>query len=87
MTLNDIIIVVTAFVTLIIGALAKKFLWKEAKYIPYQNLVIGLLVGVIAYFTGTIETLPSAIITGCASTLAAGGLYDAGKVGKKDGTK
>jgi len=84
-TLNDIIIVVTAFVTLIIGALAKKFVWKKSKYIPYQNLIIGLLVGIIAYFTGTIDNLVSALITGCASTLAAGGLYDAGKVGKKDG--
>lgn len=85
MTLQDIVIVVTAFVTLIVGALAKKFLWKEGTYIPYQNLAIGLLVGIIAYFTGVIANLPSAIITGCASTLAAGGLYDAGKVGKKDG--
>ena len=57
MTLNDIIIVVTAFVTLIIGALAKKFVWKQSKYIPYQNLIIGLLVGIIAYFTGTIDNL------------------------------
>ena len=85
MTLQDIIIVVTAFVTLIIGALAKKFLWKESKYIPYQNLAIGILVGIIAYYTGVIPNLVSALITGCSSTLAAGGLYDAGKVGKKDG--
>lgn len=85
MTLNDIIIVVTTFVTLILGSLAKKFVWKESKYIPYQNLIIGILVGIIAYLTGTIDNLASSLITGCASTFAAGGIYDTRKVGKKDG--
>ena len=85
MTLNDIIVVVTAFVTLILGALSKRFLWKESEIIPYQNLLIGVIVGAVAYLTGTISNPASALITGCASSLAAGGLYDAGKVGKKDG--
>lgn len=84
MTLNDIIVVVTAFVTLIIGELAKKFIWKKADYIPYQNLIIGILVGSISFISGLIDSFPTAIIIGCSSTLAAGGLYDTGKAVKKN---
>lgn len=86
MTMNDIVIVVSAFITLVMGAMAKKFNWVTKNYIPYQNLIIGIIVGIIAYCTELVENPISAIITGCASTLMAGGIYDVTKVGDNDAT-
>ena len=43
MTINEIVMVVTAFVTLIFGELSKRFGWVEKRYIPYQNIVIGII--------------------------------------------
>ena len=37
MTMEEIIIVVTALVTLIFGELAKRFKWVKKKYIPYRS--------------------------------------------------
>ncbi len=76
MTMEEIIIVVTALVTLIFGELAKRFKWIKKKYIPYQNLVIGVLAGLLVYFTGLCESPVQSIITCLCSALCAGGTYD-----------
>lgn len=83
MTMNEVIIVVTTFVTYVFGILAKKFKWVKSKYIPIQNLVIGLLAGLLVYFSGLSENLLSSIIICMASALTAGGAYDITKVGEK----
>lgn len=83
MTMNEVIIVVTTFVTYVFGILAKKFKWVKSKYIPIQNLIIGLLAGLLVYFSGLSDNVLSSIIICMASALTAGGTYDLLKVGEK----
>lgn len=48
---------VISFITLILGQISKKIGWVDKKYIPYQTCVIGLVSGVICYFTGLTENV------------------------------
>lgn len=75
MTLEQIIIVVTPVITFIFGLLAKKFNWMESKYIPVQNLIIGLIVSVLYYFMIDSSDVVNAVIIAF-SGLIAGGTYD-----------
>ena len=79
MTINDVLLVVTAFVTYVFGLLAKKFKWVKSKYIPAQNLIIGIVAGTLVYIAGVEENLASAIIICSAAAFAAGGVYDFSK--------
>lgn len=76
MTIEEIVMVVTALVTLIFGELSKRLGWVKKKYIPYQNLVIGIVAGLLVYFTGLSESIVASIITCLCSSLCAGGTYD-----------
>jgi len=67
---------IIAFVTLILGEITKKFKWINKKFIPYQNLVIGLISGVICYFTGLKENIIISIVTCIIASYSAGGIYD-----------
>lgn len=84
MTMNEIVIVVTAFITYVFGILSKKFDWVESTYIPVQNLLIGFIAGLLVYVSGINSNPISSIIVCCASALTAGGAYDLGKAGKND---
>ena len=84
MTTNEIIIVTTAFVTYVFGILSKRFNWMESNYIPVQNLLIGIIAGLLVYYGGLNTSLISSVIVCCAAALTAGGAYDLGKVGKND---
>ena len=77
-----ITMVVTAFITWLLGLLAKKYEWKTEDYIPLQNAIIGVLAGVIIYLTGLNTNMLNAIITGIFSAMTAGGMYDLTKTGK-----
>ena len=79
MTINEIVMVVTAFVTLIFGELSKRFGWVEKRYIPYQNIVIGIIAGLLVYFTGLEESLLASFLSCLFSALCAGGAYDLSK--------
>lgn len=50
MELSSIIVIVTVFVTLICGIIAKKVKWFNNKLIPIQNLLIGIIAGGIYYY-------------------------------------
>ncbi len=76
MTIEEIVMVVTALVTLIFGELSKRFGWVKKKYIPYQNIVIGILAGLLVYFTGLCDSLVASFVTCLFSALCAGGAYD-----------
>lgn len=84
MTINEVIIVVTAFVTFVFGIITKKFGLVQSKYIPLQNLIIGIIAGVLVYFSGLNDSIISSIIICAASALTAGGAYDMKKVGEKE---
>lgn len=71
MELEAIIIVVTFFVTLICGVIAKRVEWFNNKLIPIQNLAIGVIAGVIYYIIT--QDLNMVIM---AVGLGAGGTYD-----------
>ncbi len=84
MTMNDIIIVTTAFITYVFGILAKRFNWATKDYIPVQNLTIGFFGGLLLYLSGLNDNIISSVIICSAASLTAGGVYDLGKVGKDD---
>jgi hypothetical protein len=75
---------IITFVTLIIGSISKKYNLINKKYIPIQNIVIGLISGVIAYLTGLESNFFSAITICLISSLSAGGIYDTIKIRKDE---
>lgn len=75
-TLTTIISFTTLVITYIFGILSKKFGWLESKYIPFQNALIGIIAGVIAFVLGLVEDLATAVIICVISAFGAGGGYD-----------
>ena len=77
MTVESIIGLVTTIMTLIFGYISKKFGIVNKKYIPIQNICIGVFSGILCYFAGLRDNLLVIILTCLISSLGAGGLYDA----------
>lgn len=75
---------VITFVTLLLGQITKKLGFVDKKYIPYQSCVIGLISGVICYFTGLVDNVLVSILTCLISSLSASGLYDTLEVHTKE---
>lgn len=74
-TIETILTLITAVVSYIFGELSKKFHWVENKYLPLQNLAIGLLSAVVYYLVVDDSDIGTAIIMAF-SGLMAGGAYD-----------
>lgn len=74
--MNLTITSVIAFVTLLLGQITKKLGWVNKKYIPVQNLLIGLLSGVICWLLELEPNVIKALITCIIASYGAGGLYD-----------
>ena len=72
LTIKTVIIAVTLF----LGQITKKFKWFDKRYIPWQNLVIGLVSGVICYLTDLEANLATSLVKCIVASYAAGGLYD-----------
>lgn len=69
--------IVTAVVTYILGAINKAFIPKiDNKYIPFQNVLIGLISGFICYFSGVETNLGLAIIECLGVCILTGGSAD-----------
>ena len=68
---NEILTIVTFFVTLILGFITKKYPKISNKIIPIQNLSIGLIVAIVE-FAITKNFKVSIAVSG----LLAGGTYD-----------
>ena len=79
-----IIMIVTAIVTGIFGILTKKFEWDSSEYIPIQNILIGIISGLLVYLTGLNESIINSLIICVFSSLTAGGAYDVTKINKKE---
>lgn len=75
---------VIAFVTLLLGQITKKLGWVNKKYIPIQNLVIGLVSGVICWLLELEPNIIKAIITCVIAGYGAGGLYDNLNINKSE---
>lgn len=82
MTLELIFAVVTAVITGLLGCLTKNRVI-PSKYIPLQNIVIGIVSGLIAVYFGLFQDIPTALIMSLAIALGVGGAYDATQIPKK----
>lgn len=71
MDISTIITIVTVVVTFICGLIAKKVSWFNNKLIPIQNLLIGIIAGVIYYLIT--KDINMVIVT---VGLGTGGAYD-----------
>jgi hypothetical protein len=81
-TTELIFAVVTAVVTGVLGAITKKRVI-PSKYVPLQNILIGILSGLIARYFGLFQDIPTAILIMVATALSVGGAYDALQIPKK----
>lgn len=81
-TVEAIIGVCNIIVTYIFGILAKKFNWIESKYIPLQNLLIGIFAGVLSNLVGLSDNLCISVVSCVIGAMSAGGIYDTIKTRK-----
>lgn len=70
-------VIIIAIIAYICGAVTKIFIDEiPNKYIPIQNVVIGLISALICYFTGIESNLLQAIVLCLVATMGAGGIAD-----------
>ena len=74
---------IITFVTLIMGMISKKFSIMNSKHIPFQNVLIGIVSGVLVFLTDLEPNILNDIITCLIASLGAGGLYDTIKAKSK----
>jgi len=82
MSMELIFSVVTAVVTGVLGAIMKNRV-VPSKFIPIQNMLIGLLAGCLALYFKLFNDAPTAIIVSLAISMGVGGTYDAIQIPKK----
>ena len=70
-------VIIIAIIAYICGAITKIFIDEiPNKFIPIQNVVIGLISAAICYFTGIESNLLQAIVLCLVATMGAGGIAD-----------
>ena len=70
-------VIIIAIIAYICGAITKIFVDSiPNKYIPIQNVVIGIISALICYFTGVEPNLLQAIVLCLVATMGAGGIAD-----------
>ena len=67
---------VVLFTTLVFGTICKSLNICTKNNIPLQNLVIGILAGILCYFIDVVSNIFEAVILCVISSLSAGGIYD-----------
>lgn len=75
MSIEIIFGVVQAIVTAIAGIIFKKT-DVPARYIPIQNIIIGVICGFLAYYFGIYTDIPTSLMLCLAISLGVGGAYD-----------
>ena len=69
--------VIVMLVAYVLGAISKMFIDKlPNKFIPIQNVLIGILSGVICFFLKVNDNLLNSIVVCLMSTFSAGGMAD-----------
>jgi ABC-type enterochelin transport system permease subunit len=77
-------ILIVALVTYIFGAITKAFIDSiPNKFIPLQNVIIGIVSGLICYFTQVQPDLFTSLILCLVAASGAGGIADFIKMFKK----
>lgn len=70
-------VVIIAIVAYILGAITKIFIETVPnKYIPIQNVIVGIVSALICYFTGVETNLLQAVVLCVVATMGAGGIAD-----------
>ena len=70
-------VVVIAIVAYVLGAITKIFIdTVPNKYIPIQNVVVGIVSALICYFTNIEPNLLQALVLCIVATMGAGGIAD-----------
>lgn len=82
-TVEIILAVVTAVITAFLGWAAKKWNWDTADYIPFQNLAVAIISGILFIATGLVSNVIIAFIISFGASFGAGGLYDLIKTKKE----
>lgn len=77
-----IFLLVQAIITAILGVFTKDSVI-PSKWIPIQNIAIGIISGFVALGFGLFANAPIAIVTCLAISLGVGGGYDAIKIKNK----
>ena len=83
-TVEIILAVVTAVITAFLGWSAKKWNWDTADYIPFQNLAVAIISGILFIATGLVSNVIIAFIISFGASFGAGGLYDLIKTKKEE---
>ena len=77
-------LLIVALVTYVFGAITKAFIESiPNKYIPLQNVIIGIVSGLICYFTQVQPDLFTSLILCLIASSGAGGIADFIKMFKK----
>lgn len=78
-------VIIIAIVTYILGAITKVFIESVPnKYIPIQNVIIGIISALICYFTKVETNLLQAFVLCLIATMGAGGTADLINIKKKE---
>lgn len=78
-------VIIIAIVAYILGAITKIFIDAVPnKYIPIQNVIVGIVSALICYFTGIETNLLQAIVLCLVACMGAGGIADLVNIGKGD---
>lgn len=83
-TIEIILTVVTAVITAFLGWAAKKWHWSTEDYVPFQNLAVAIISGILFIVTGLISNVIVAFIVSFGAAFGAGGLYDLIKTKKEE---
>lgn len=83
-TIEIILAVVTAVITAFLGWASKKWNWASEDYIPFQNLAVAIISGVLFIATGLVSNVIVAFIISFGASFGAGGLYDLIKTKKEE---
>ena len=77
-------VVIIAIVAYVFGAITKTFINEiPNRFIPLQNVVIGLISALICYFTKLEPNFLQAIVLCLMATMGAGGIADLTKINKE----
>ena len=78
-------VVIITIVAYILGSITKVFIDTiPNKYIPLQNVLIGLISALICYFSNIETNLLQSVVLCLMATMSAGGIADLTKINKKE---
>lgn len=70
-------VVIISIITYVCGAITKCFIDQiPNKYIPIQNVIIGLIAGLVCYFTNVETNLLQSLVLCLVASMGAGGIAD-----------